>query len=701
MNGSKWALRELHHMYELCVLFLVLSYFEILTFYKILSQHSYTPTYPGGKLIDKKKSKQYFGGCKKKKKKENPVSEALENTSKALSPFPEKKKVMDKISVIKEKKIIDILLDVGSNTVNGSTSKPSSINTKKINHPESSHVFDERVAVTNAVCTTCSVNAKDQVPGLLKEDDKELARNDSLKKSGRFITFPQDTYDYLNKWLSQHSACPFPSNDEKATIMADTGLSKRQVSDWFSKQRKKMKRIKAKEAEGFVDNSTLHKEYGTVGSNGGSSNSVLPGNASTFPSNLLLLSDITSSIPQVEDTVATKQQPETEAVFKIESEIHSKGNLPPVTKQNECGENKSNLSGILAQGSPEALQPIDGIGATNANGFTLKTDETKMDKIIANNGDDSNKSLKFSLFPKITVDYLNKWLAQHSENPYPSIDEKEKIMADTGLSKRQIGDWMSRARKKMKAKEVEGSAESSVLIKESCNNSQSSVLPVTERTVPSNFQLLLDVTSLSMHQVAGTSAEQQPNTSAGSKDPTQLETSSAVADHTNNGGNIDASTPIVETVYANMGSSITDITGSGQILPPSTSKTSFTNEIKEYLWRWISSPEHSSKPYPSKSEKEKIMADTGIEDQRKLEAWFSRARKKMKEQLESQQTSQPHTYSVPRPCSNDVECDCSDELSKITKPYPTSEAVDGGRSLAGPLALDKPDGANPHPGDPS
>jgi NAD(P)-dependent dehydrogenase (short-subunit alcohol dehydrogenase family) len=36
-------------------------------------------------------------------------------------------------------------------------------------------------------------------------------------------------------------------------------------------------------------------------------------------------------------------------------------------------------------------------------------------------------------------------------------------------------------------------------------------------------------------------------------------------------------------------------------------------------------------------------------------------------------------------------------------PYVTGQvwAVDGGRSLAGPLALDRPDGANPHPGDPS
>ena len=47
---------------------------------------------------------------------------------------------------------------------------------------------------------------------------------------------------------------------------------------------------------------------------------------------------------------------------------------------------------------------------------------------------------KFTIFPQPTVDYLNSWISQHTENPFPDASEKAKIMRDTGLSKRQVGD---------------------------------------------------------------------------------------------------------------------------------------------------------------------------------------------------------------------------------------------------------------------
>merc|ERR1712194_105532 len=63
--------------------------------------------------------------------------------------------------------------------------------------------------------------------------------------------------------------------------------------------------------------------------------------------------------------------------------------------------------------------------------------------------DESKTTLPFG---KSTIDYLNAWLSHHSANPFPSTSEKERIIADTGLSKRQLGDWMARARKKLRKK---------------------------------------------------------------------------------------------------------------------------------------------------------------------------------------------------------------------------------------------------------
>lgn len=64
----------------------------------------------------------------------------------------------------------------------------------------------------------------------------ETATSATVKKCS---TFPKSTVDYLNKWLDDHKIHPFPSNEERLTIMASTGLNKRQLSVWLSRARKK------------------------------------------------------------------------------------------------------------------------------------------------------------------------------------------------------------------------------------------------------------------------------------------------------------------------------------------------------------------------------------------------------------------------------------------------------------------------------
>ncbi|CAI5055504.1 ATV_HP_G0066760.mRNA.1.CDS.1 [Saccharomyces cerevisiae] len=47
---------------------------------------------------------------------------------------------------------------------------------------------------------------------------------------------------------------------------------------------------------------------------------------------------------------------------------------------------------------------------------------------------------KRSNLPKATVSILNKWLHEHVNNPYPTVQEKRELLAKTGLTKLQISN---------------------------------------------------------------------------------------------------------------------------------------------------------------------------------------------------------------------------------------------------------------------
>jgi len=50
-------------------------------------------------------------------------------------------------------------------------------------------------------------------------------------------------------------------------------------------------------------------------------------------------------------------------------------------------------------------------------------------------------------FPKRAVADLKTWLLENIENPYPSQKVKEALSEQTGLTKRQIQNWFTNARK--------------------------------------------------------------------------------------------------------------------------------------------------------------------------------------------------------------------------------------------------------------
>ena len=54
-------------------------------------------------------------------------------------------------------------------------------------------------------------------------------------------SLPAETVEYLKSWMMSpdHVAHPYPTEQEKAAIMADTGIELKQLTNWFVNNRKR------------------------------------------------------------------------------------------------------------------------------------------------------------------------------------------------------------------------------------------------------------------------------------------------------------------------------------------------------------------------------------------------------------------------------------------------------------------------------
>jgi hypothetical protein len=66
---------------------------------------------------------------------------------------------------------------------------------------------------------------------------KSLAKSKSRKSS----SLPPETVEYLKQWIMspEHVAHPYPTEQEKAQIMEDTGIEMKQLTNWFVNNRKR------------------------------------------------------------------------------------------------------------------------------------------------------------------------------------------------------------------------------------------------------------------------------------------------------------------------------------------------------------------------------------------------------------------------------------------------------------------------------
>jgi len=417
---------------------------------RIAPHHSYTPTYPGGKLeVSKKKSKSYSGATKKKKKKgnesiadESNVMACAEMTSlhpsskkrKKITDFKPKKKGKNKRELMSSQTNDDQLL-------HPTKSKGSVFN----EHENITHVMKTEEALetsrdspkkrkkTHDEHTESTVNARDgdklsgEMPQEMKiydtaqrRSNEEQSPGPNKKSTSKSAKFSQEIYDYLNAWVAKNPTVPVPSPQEKATIMNDTGLERRQLSDWLHRARRKKKRnevITAEACRKIPDTATtslfLHSK-----------------NAMPSIGTQLSSTEIVSRMDNTESEVP-KQQP-----------------------------NQVNFEGNVASLNCSATEVV----AQNDN---IETKVNEDDSGIL----ESSSSATVSVFqekglPKSAKLYLEQWISipEHAAYPYPSREEKDAIISQFAIEdKRQLDAWFSNARRNMKKKMEKSTSTSSTV----------------------------------------------------------------------------------------------------------------------------------------------------------------------------------------------------------------------------------------------
>ena len=70
---------------------------------------------------------------------------------------------------------------------------------------------------------------------------RNAASPTSTKAKKKTTSLPQETVDYLKAWMmsEEHIHHPYPTEQEKAKIMQDTGIELKQLTNWFVNNRKR------------------------------------------------------------------------------------------------------------------------------------------------------------------------------------------------------------------------------------------------------------------------------------------------------------------------------------------------------------------------------------------------------------------------------------------------------------------------------
>jgi len=210
---------------------------------------------------------------------------------------------------------------------------------------------------------------------------KNKGKNSNINTNKRKSTsLPSETVEYLKAWMMspEHIAHPYPTEQEKAQIMADTGIELKQLTNWFVNNRKRYwkPRVEAK----------LHEQHGKTNASGyGDANKQLPqsqplarlaplmaeSNNNSVPTDMpFSLNSIISANPQSFLPPSVEPNEDAESVTGATKLARTTTNLPHVVTPSR----RSSLT-LTAKEAPSTSTSLLPMAPTNST-MVSETDET-------------------------------------------------------------------------------------------------------------------------------------------------------------------------------------------------------------------------------------------------------------------------------------------------------------------------------------
>ena len=152
------------------------------------------------------------------------------------------------------------------------------------------------------------------------------------------------------------------------------------------------------------------------------------------------------------------QDPELDAVF---IDILQKAIVASNYIEQVVGEAKTAISECLEQHKVETFMAVKHYECSSHLGQSSQ----KRTRSSTNSQDFSQQSTKKPrLKERIAKDkvlILRQWLFEHAENPYPTVEEKQRLATATGLTRQQINQWFVNARRRILKRMKQATAETS------------------------------------------------------------------------------------------------------------------------------------------------------------------------------------------------------------------------------------------------
>ncbi|KAF7514747.1 hypothetical protein G7054_g15038 [Neopestalotiopsis clavispora] len=128
-----------------------------------------------------------------------------------------------------------------------------------------------------------------------------------------------------------------------------------------------------------------------------------------------------------------------------------------------------------------SIHPMDRTPfAPGAYGHPFQETYMRIGELGMGLGGDNKQRKRRGNLPKETTDKLRAWFVAHLHHPYPTEDEKQDLMRQTGLQMNQISNWFINARRRQLPTMVNNArAESEAM---ASRGSDGKILPSTERS---------------------------------------------------------------------------------------------------------------------------------------------------------------------------------------------------------------------------